>query len=102
MRVLLIIGTLVEIALVFTVLAVYLIKIARSLRSSAAALAKVSFGVAAIETECAPIGPSVVHLNDQLRTVAGALGRLAELTARPTRRVSSGPSRSPRRGPKRG
>lgn len=79
MRVLLIIGTLVELALVAAVLVVYLVKVARSLRATAALLAKVSFGVAAIETQCASIGPNVVRINDQLGTVAGALAKLAEL-----------------------
>ncbi len=79
MRELLIAGSLVEIALVVLVLAVYLVRIARSLRSTAAALAKVSFGVRAIETQCAPIGPSVVRINGQLEIVAGALEKLAVL-----------------------
>jgi hypothetical protein len=79
MRGLLVAGTLVEIALVVAVLAVYLARIARSLRSTAVTLAKVSFGVRAIETQCAPIGPSVVRINGQLETVAGALDQLAAL-----------------------
>jgi len=82
MRGLLIAGTLVEITLVVAVLAIYLVKIARSLRSTAAALAKVSFGVQAIETQCAPIGPSVVRINGQLGTVANALSQLAALADR--------------------
>lgn len=79
MRRLLIAGTLVEVALVVAVLAFYLFRIAASLRKTAATLAKVSFGVHAIETQCAPIGPGVVRINGQLATVAGALDQLAAL-----------------------
>jgi len=85
MRGLLIAGTLVEIALVVVVLAVYLLRIAISLRSTAATLAKVSFGVHAIETQCAPIGPGVLRINGQLTTVAGALDQLASLAGNETR-----------------
>lgn len=79
MRTLLIIGTAVEIALVVVVLAVYLVAITRSLRRTTAYLAKVSFGVRAIESQCAPIGPSVVRINGQLATIAGALSELGDL-----------------------
>ena len=75
MRSLLIVLSVLEIALVVGALAFYLVRIARSLRASSANLAKVTFGVRAIETQCASIGPSVVKVNGQLATIAGALGK---------------------------
>ncbi len=77
MRTLLIVLTVLEIALVIGVLALYLIRISASLRRSSQNLAKVTFGVRAIETQCASIGPSVVRVNEQLRTIAGALDQIA-------------------------
>ena len=77
MRVLLIILTAVEIVLVVAVLAFYLRRIAQSLRATSANLAKVTFGVRAIETQGASIGPSVTKVNGQLRVIADALDGLA-------------------------
>lgn len=71
--------TVVEIALVLGVLVGYLIAIAKSLRRTAVLLGKVSFGVRAIESQCAPIGPSVLRINEQLTGVAGALAGLTDL-----------------------
>jgi hypothetical protein len=77
MRTLLIVLSVFEILLVVAALAFYLWRIARSLRASSANLAKVTFGVRAIETQCASIGPSVVKVNSQLVTIAGALDAIA-------------------------
>lgn len=77
MRTLLIVLSVFEILLVVSALAFYLWRIARSLRASSANLAKVTFGVRAIETQCASIGPSVVKVNSQLATIAGALDAIA-------------------------
>jgi hypothetical protein len=91
MTTLLVTLTVVEIVLVVAVLAYYLIRIAASLRRSAAVLAKVAFGVRAIETQCGAIGPSVLRINDQLSGVATALRDLTELAdARATGRVPAG------------
>lgn len=79
MRTALILLTGVEIALVVGVLAVYLVKIATSLRATAGYLGKTNFGVRAIESQCAPIGPSVTRINDQLTTISLALSGVAEL-----------------------
>ena len=79
MRALLILGTLVEIALVVGAIAVYLGRVAASLERTSALLAKVTFGVRAIETQCEPIGPSVVRINGQLGVIAGALDGVAGL-----------------------
>lgn len=77
MRRLLITLSVVEILIVVVVLAFYLRRIAESLRATSANLAKVTFGVRAIETQCASIGPSVIKVNGQLRTIAGALDAIA-------------------------
>ena len=77
MRALLIVLTAVEIVLLMSALAFYLWRVARSLRATSANLAKVTFGVRAIETQCASIGPSVVKVNGQLRVIADALDGIA-------------------------
>ena len=77
MRVLLIVLSAAEILLVISVLASYLWRIAMSLRVTAANLAKVTYGVRAIETQCASIGPSVLKVNGQLRIIADALDGIA-------------------------
>ena len=77
MRTLLIVLSAAEILLVISALAFYLWRIARSLRATSANLAKVTFGVRAIETQCASIGPSVLKVNGQLRTFADALDGIA-------------------------
>lgn len=77
MRTLLIVLTVVEIVVVVGVLAGYLIAIARSLGRTSESLAKVTFGVRAIETQCSSIGPSVTRINDQLTGIAGALDGVA-------------------------
>ena len=78
MRTLLITLTVVEIALVVSVLAFYLIRISRSLYMSAQHLAKVTFGVRAVETQCASIGPSVTRINEQLEGISAALSGVAD------------------------
>ncbi len=77
MKALLVSLSVLEIALVVMVLAYYLIQVSRSLQSTARFLSKVTYGVRAIETQCASIGPSVVRVNGQLATIAGALDGLA-------------------------
>lgn len=79
MTALLVTLSIVEILLVVAALAYYLMRIAASLRRTSVLLGKVAFGVRAIETQCSSIGPSVLKVNDQLRTVAGALDELTRL-----------------------
>ena len=78
MRNLLIVLTVVEIVLVTAVLAFYLNRISASLHETARHLAKVTYGVRAVETQCSSIGPSVVKINEQLATINGALGGVAD------------------------
>ncbi|MPZ66927.1 MAG: hypothetical protein GEU83_15920 [Pseudonocardiaceae bacterium] len=68
----------IEIALVVTVLAVYLILIDKHLKVISTWLGKVAFGVRAVNTQTASIGPSVVRINTTLREIDAALGPIAE------------------------
>ena len=77
MRTLLIVLTVVEIVVFVGALATYLIVVARSLRRISQSLGKVTFGVRAIETQCASVGPSVTRVNEQLTVIAGALDGVA-------------------------
>ena len=58
--------TLLEIAALVGVLAVYLTVIGNQLRRISATLAKITFGVRAVETMCAVIGPAVDRINGNL------------------------------------
>ena len=79
MRGLLITLTAVEIVIFLGAVVVYLIRITRSLRQIALYLGKVTFGVRAIESQTAPIGPSVVRINEQLQGIDAALAGVATL-----------------------
>ncbi len=73
-----------EIVLVVVILAYFLNRVARLLNSISATLAKITFGVRAVETQCAVIGPAADRLNASLReTVAN----LNEATAAAKRRA---------------
>lgn len=69
----LIAATLGEVVLLVGVLAGYLIAIAARLRSVSTTLGSVTFGVRAIETQTAPIGPRLRDINGALEGVAAAL-----------------------------
>jgi hypothetical protein len=77
MRGLLITLTAIEIVIFLGALVVYLVRITRSLRQISLFLGKVTFGVRAIESQTAPIGPSVVKINEQLRGIDAALAGVA-------------------------
>lgn len=76
MKTVLIVLTLVEVALLVAVLAVYLIAIAAKLRSISKTLGLVTFGVRAIEKQTQPIGPVLADINGALEGVADALERV--------------------------
>lgn len=78
MTALLVTLTVIEIALVVGVLAVYLILIGRKLRVVSTYLGKVAFGVRAVESQTAAIEPSVIRINERLREIDAVLGPLAE------------------------
>ncbi|MHB1091106.1 MAG: hypothetical protein ACYC06_08355 [Ilumatobacteraceae bacterium] len=77
MTTLLVVLTVVEVLILVGALSFYLIVISRSLERIAQYLAKVTYGVRAIETQCESIGPSVVKLNQQLSGIEGVLEGLA-------------------------
>jgi len=78
MRNLLITLTVVEIVVVIGVLAFYLIRISASLHETARHLAKSTYGVRAVETQCSTIGRSVTRINEQLATITGAMVGVAD------------------------
>lgn len=81
---LLIVLTVVEILILVAVLAVYLVALHRRLRTINSLLAKIAFGVRAVETQTASIGPSVVDLNGRLTSTMAVMGPLIEKAERAT------------------
>lgn len=73
----LLILSLIEIALLVIVLAIYLTVIGNQLRSISRTLAKVTFGVRAVETMCAVIGPATDRINGNLVDIAASLQECA-------------------------
>ncbi|MGI8777947.1 MAG: hypothetical protein ACR2LJ_11355 [Acidimicrobiales bacterium] len=69
--------TVLEIAGLVGVLAIYLATIARLLNSISANLARITFGVRAVETMCAVIGPAVDKINGNLASTANGLTQAA-------------------------
>ncbi|HEX2274624.1 MAG TPA: hypothetical protein VHG90_12195 [Acidimicrobiales bacterium] len=69
--------TILEIAGLVVVLAIYLTTISRLLNSISANLARITFGVRAVETQCAVIGPAVDRINGNLAETANALNQSA-------------------------
>ncbi len=69
--------TLVEIVALVGVLATYLTVIGNQLRRISATLAKITFGVRAVETMCAVIGPATDRINGNLVDIASALQECA-------------------------
>ncbi|MDP9400359.1 MAG: hypothetical protein M3P39_05325 [Actinomycetota bacterium] len=65
--------TLGEVVLLVGALAGYLIAIAATLRKVSQALARVAFGVRAIERQTEPIGPALRGVNADLEAVLRAL-----------------------------
>ncbi len=78
MRTLLITLSVIEVLIVIGALAYYLIQISKSLHETSRHLAKITFGVRAVETQCSTIGPNVVRINEQLTAIAGAVGGVAD------------------------
>ena len=69
--------TVLEIAGLVVVLAIYLTTISRLLNSISSNLARITFGVRAVETQCAVIGPAVDRINGNLAETANALNQAA-------------------------
>lgn len=71
--------TVFEIGLLVVILAYFLNKIYKQLISITDTLGKIAFGVRAVETQCAVIGPAADRLNAELAEAAGGLQRSATL-----------------------
>ncbi len=69
--------TVLEIVLLVAILGWFLSRISRLLISISSTCGKITFGVRAVETQCAVIGPAVERLNGSLSEVAGKLDRAA-------------------------
>ena len=69
--------TVFEIAMLIGTLAFFLNVVAKQLNRISATLAKITFGVRAVETQCAVIGPAVERINGNLADAAGALNEAA-------------------------
>jgi len=54
-------------------LGIFLNRLSRQLRHIAATLAKITFGVRAVETQCAVIGPAADRINENLGHAAAGL-----------------------------
>ncbi len=74
--------TVFEIALVVATLAFFLNRVAIQLNHICKTLAKVTFGVRAVETQCAVIGPAADRINANLKEAAGGLEKAAVLAER--------------------
>lgn len=74
--------TVTEIAVLVGTLAYFLNVVARQLNRICASLAKVTFGVRAVETQCAVIGPAVDRINGNLADTASGLTEAASQAER--------------------
>jgi uncharacterized protein YoxC len=66
-----------DIVLLVAVLAYFLNRVARQLNHISSTLAKITFGVRAVETQCAVIGPAVNKVNSNLAAAAAGLEQAA-------------------------
>jgi uncharacterized protein YoxC len=66
-----------DIVLLVAVLAYFLNRVARQLNHISSTLAKITFGVRAVETQCAVIGPAVTKVNSNLAAAAAGLEQAA-------------------------
>lgn len=69
--------TVLEIVLLVVVLAFFLNHVAVQLLSISSNLARITFGVRAVETQCAVIGPAADRINANLASAAGGLDQAA-------------------------
>lgn len=82
MQALLIVLTVFEILVFVVVLSFYLVRIANRLKSIASNLAKVTFGVRAIEQEAATVGPAASRINSALTGVVRGLNSATDQLTR--------------------
>jgi len=65
--------TCLEMVLFVVVLGFFLNRVAKQLNSISRTLAKVTFGVRAVETQCLVVGPAADRINSNLAQVAAGL-----------------------------
>ena len=82
-----IIATLFVIVLFLVVLFYFLNRISHQLRSISANLAKVTWGVRAVETQCLVIGPAADRINANLAPTAAGLNQAADMAEKLGRRA---------------
>lgn len=75
---LLIAVTVLEVLALVGVLAVYVVLVTRRLRSISSNLGRIAFGVRAVETQLARVGPAATRINHGLDTLAAALPIVTE------------------------
>jgi uncharacterized protein YoxC len=74
--------SIVDIVALVVVLAFFLAWVARLLNSISGTLGKVTFGVRAVETQCAVIGPAADEINANLKVAAHNLEQAATTAER--------------------
>lgn len=72
-----IICSVIDIVLLVVILAFFLNRVSKQLNSISSTLGKVAFGVRAVETQCAVIGPGADQINANLTAAAGNLQKAA-------------------------
>lgn len=77
--------TVLEIVAFVAVLGFFLNHITQQLVSVNRTLAKITFGVRAVEQQCLNIGPAADRLNSNLASVAGAIDNVANMAGRLSR-----------------
>lgn len=78
----LVVLTVLEVVALVGVLAGFLLVLARRLRSVSQNLARIAFGVRAVETQTKVIGPNVTEINERLREINATLPAVAERAER--------------------
>ncbi len=97
---LLVVLTLVEVALALAVLVLYLVLVLRRLRATAALFGKIAFGVRAIDSQTASVGPMITEINEHLERIAAILPGVAQKAERQDLETVRGAA--DRRGPQGG
>ncbi len=77
--------TVLEIVLLVVVLAFFLNRVAAQLNHICSNLARVTFGVRAVETQCGVIGPAADRINANLASTAAGLEQAAAQAERLSR-----------------
>lgn len=77
--------TVVEIVALVVVLAIYLLIVARQLRSISSTLAEVAWGARAVERQTRAVGPNVGQINMVLESIADTLPGVVDKAERHSR-----------------